>query len=264
MGKAKTEDEPEDPPIVEACMRGDLDRVRAHFEPAALTLSSKSGRTLVHIAAQNGHLEVTRWLLEKGASLDTVDDRGNTPLSNYVRSHCELEMVTLLLDAKVPIDRANADGWTPLAFACHWDARWNELVAFLVDRGADPNAKTLEGWTPLLLACHKRVVDNGPTKVLLARELDVNVAGAVFGFTPLMMAVRGMPLSVVEALVAKGADPDAKMKIQKGKKPKPTASTLAGNIYSELRVADTYDGFSARDWGARGARKKKIAALLPA
>jgi hypothetical protein len=62
--------------------------------------------------------------------------------------------------------------------------------------------------------------------------------------------------------MAKSADPDAKMKIQKGKKPKPTASTLAGNLYRELRVADTFDGYSARDWGAKGARKKQIAAAL--
>jgi len=236
--------------------------VRAQFDAASLNVRSRGGRSLVHIAAQNGHLELTRWLLDKGASLDTVDDRGNTPLTNYVRSHCELEMAKLLLDAAIPVDRPNDDQWTALTFACHWDKRWNELVELLLDRGADPNARTIEGWTPLLIACHKRVVDTGPTKVLLARELDVNVAGAVFGFTPLMMAVRGMPLPVVEALVAKGADPDAKMKIQKGAKPKPSASTLAGNIYRELRVADSYDGFSARDWGARGARKKKIAALL--
>ena len=254
-----------DPPIVDACIEGDLKRVRTHFEAASLKLRSKGGRSLVHIAARNGHVELTRWLLDKGASLDTVDDRNNTPLSEYVSSHCELEMAELLLDAGIAIDRANDDRWTALAFACHWDHRWNELVGLLLDRGADPNARTIEGWTPLVIACHKRVVDNGPSKVLLARDdLDVNVAGSVFGFTPLMMAVRGMPLSVVDALVAKGADPDAKMKIQKGTKPKPAASTLARNIYRELRVADTYDGYTARDWGARGSRKKQIATALDA
>ena len=252
----------EDPPIVGACVKGDLARVRAQFEAGSLTLRSRGGRSLVHIAVQNGYVDLTRWLLDKGASLDTTDDRGNTPLSNYVRSHCELEMVELVLDAGIAIDHPNDDRWTALAFACHWDSRWNELVAVLLDRGADPNARTVEGWTPLLIACHKRVVANGPSNVLLARDLDVNVAGAVFGFTPLMMAVRGMPLVVVEALVAKGADPDARMKIRNGKKPKPTASTLASNIYRELRVADTYDGWTARDWGARGARKKLIAAAL--
>lgn len=251
--------------LVDACVEGDLARVKLLFTATSLAERSKGkgGRTLVHIAAQNGHLELTRWLLDQGASLATADEHANTPLVDYVRRHLELEMATVMLDAGVEVDAANDDGWTALAFACHGDARWNPMVELLLERGADPNRRTIEGWTPFLLACHKRVVTGGPESVLLARKaLDVNVAGAVFGFTPLMMAVRGMPLPVVEALVARGADPDAKMTIQPGKKPRPKASVLAGNIYRELRVADTYDGFTARDWGARGARKKKIAAVL--
>ena len=69
----KPDAEAEDPPIIDACIKGDLDRVRALFDAGSLTLNSRGGRSLVHIAAQNGHLDLT--VADEGPGIVSEDQQ---------------------------------------------------------------------------------------------------------------------------------------------------------------------------------------------
>ncbi len=78
--------------IHEAAGLGDLEKVRALIsaDPAMVNARKDNGATPLWIAAQNGHLEVLKMLLDKGANLN-VDAQGLTPLRvAEKRGHTEI------------------------------------------------------------------------------------------------------------------------------------------------------------------------------
>jgi ankyrin repeat protein len=113
--------------------------------------------------------------------------------------------VRALLEKRVPIDAAQADGMTALMWAAyHDDARMAEA---LVRAGANVKAANRYGVTPLSLAC-----TNGSTAIaglLLEAGADPNAASPG-GETPLMTAARTGAGDVVRILLARGAAVDAR------------------------------------------------------
>jgi len=51
-----------------------------HCQSAINCVDEKTGNAPIHIAAQNGHLELVQLLKEKGANLSVQNKRGNTPV----------------------------------------------------------------------------------------------------------------------------------------------------------------------------------------
>ncbi|WP_244642475.1 ankyrin repeat domain-containing protein [Phyllobacterium sp. 628] len=84
-----------------------------------------------------------------------------------------------------------------------------DLVAKMLACGADVNLKSQEGWAPLHTAAYY-----GPASVidlLIAKGADVNMAGDYDKMTPLHMAASyGDDPAVVKALLKHGADKTAK------------------------------------------------------
>jgi ankyrin repeat protein len=112
--------------------------------------------------------------------------------------------VRVLVKAGADVNAPRPDGATALLWAAHWNHV--ETVDFLLGAGADANAQDDQGVTPLLLAC-----ENGSPAVvekLLARGADPNLT-QFNGVSPLMMAARGGKLAVVQPLLARGAKVDA-------------------------------------------------------
>ena len=54
------------------------------------------GMTPLHIACQNGHIIVARFLLDKRTDIDHEDTQGHTPL-NYAIKHDHKDMLKLLI-----------------------------------------------------------------------------------------------------------------------------------------------------------------------
>ena len=103
-----------------------------------------SWRTPLHYAAEMGHLEVAKFLLEKDSkAVDPKDKCKTTPL-HLPASEGHEEVVEK--DEKV-VDPKDKGKITPLYLAAsegHYP-----VVEFLVDRGASVNAKAIDGSTPL-------------------------------------------------------------------------------------------------------------------
>ncbi|MEE8128946.1 MAG: ankyrin repeat domain-containing protein [Vicinamibacterales bacterium] len=164
-------------------------------------------------AVANRHPDVTRALLEHGANvharsatrrlvfnmggsrsagsasrgiaLEEVDQGGSTPLLFAARSG-DLESARLLVAAGANVEDATADGNRALVIAAH--SGHGSLAAFLLDEGADPNAAPL-GYTAL----HAAVLRGD----LRDRDVQNDDPGA--------------DMNLVSALLAHGADPDARL-----------------------------------------------------
>jgi ankyrin repeat protein len=89
-------------------------------------------------AADNGHLEVVKLLLEKVADITVANHNGWTPLNSAADSG-HLEVVKLLVEKGADITVANHNGWTPLNSAA--DSGHLEVVKLLVEKGADVNTQ---------------------------------------------------------------------------------------------------------------------------
>ncbi len=70
------------PDLLESVYLGDLDAVRAHLDAdaAAVNATSPDGFTALHVAVQQGHLDVVELLFERGALPNQRNRAGLTPM----------------------------------------------------------------------------------------------------------------------------------------------------------------------------------------
>ncbi|MBN2446205.1 MAG: ankyrin repeat domain-containing protein, partial [Phycisphaerae bacterium] len=158
---------------------------------------------ILHAAAEQGKGEVVEVLLEKGADIDALDEKGRTALQAAAAAGQD-EVVRLLLAKGATVDifaasllgmaervgellkenpdlvaAARLDGRTPLHVAAA--SGREKIVELLLVNGADVNAIDAEGKTPLHLAAsagHARTVE-----LLLANGAAVEATDGE-GWTP--------------------------------------------------------------------------------
>ncbi|MDH4158450.1 MAG: ankyrin repeat domain-containing protein, partial [candidate division Zixibacteria bacterium] len=106
--------------------------------------------TPLHMAAANGRLEAAEILVENGAKVNVLDDRGLTPLHNAVgRGQGNMAEYLLSHGAFVNCKEDNL-ARTELHTAAKQGRR--DLVELLIKEGANPSAEDNEGRTPVDLA----------------------------------------------------------------------------------------------------------------
>ncbi|MCE2514198.1 MAG: ankyrin repeat domain-containing protein [Acidobacteria bacterium] len=184
-------------------------------------LATTSGVTPLMTAARVGEAGVVRRLLEAGADPTAAEAvRGQTALMWAVAEN-HTQAAAVLLEVGGGATTRSANGFTPLLFAAQ---QGNVEVARLLlaagadveeaapeGIGGDTNARVLfrEGSEASVLLV---AIDSGHADVarfLLERGADPNHDGA--GRTPLHSAVQQELPDVVAALIAAGADPNARL-----------------------------------------------------
>jgi ankyrin repeat protein len=142
------------------------------------------GITPLMMACFNRHLKVAQMLHRKGASLTAKDNDGDMCLHFAVNDGRE-EVVSWLLDEKVPLDEPNNSGVTPLTLAC---GRGHLKVAqILHGSGASLTHKASGG-----LNCLHSAAIRGRKEVvswLLSQGLGIDEPSDA-GTTPLMFALK--------------------------------------------------------------------------
>ncbi len=158
----------------------------------------KAGES-IHLAAKAGHIEAVNKHLDMGTDVNEKDDLQMTPLL-YADTK---EIAELLIAKGADVDAMDMQGMTPLNMAA--SAGHTGIAKLLISKGANVNAKDNQGLTPLHRAETKEI-----TELLIANGAYVIVKKGDNGWTPLHTAARTGRKEVVELLIAKGTDFNAK------------------------------------------------------
>ena len=186
------------------------------------------GNTLLHLAADAGHLQVIAVAVESGASVTVTNRKGLTPYQLAQRrrkskkhvsgfrdnsrsaglhqacSEGNVERLKVLLCQGARLSDKGGNGDTPLHSACR--AGQTEVASLLIQLGAAIH-KDWYCCTPLHYACESCDVDT--IKLLVELGADVN-AKRDNGNTPLHCACMSCDVDTIRLLVELGADVNAK------------------------------------------------------
>ena len=104
------------------------------------------GDTPLHTAASQGYVQMGRWLISKGAKINSTNYSGQTPL--HVASDAgRAEMCQMLIRHGASVKMRDIDGLTPLHLA-----NQAKCVSVLTSAGASVEAKDKTKLTPLFYA----------------------------------------------------------------------------------------------------------------
>ena len=221
-------------PLALACENGAGAMVRRLLEAGADPNAARAtGETSLMTCARTGHLGAVEALLARGADPNAAESWRRQTALMWAAGEGHTPVASALVAHGAGVTARSAAGFTPLLIAAREDRP--ALARILLDAGADVNAEAPDGLTPLLVATLR-----GHTALavsLLERGADPNAGRA--GYTALHWAagswhteltgsLRGIAterddewrslnglrtgrLALVEALLAHGAAPDARL-----------------------------------------------------
>ncbi len=142
--------------IFEACINGDIPEVRDLVEkdPKIVSATDDDSATPLHHCVAKNHLELTNFLIGKGANVNAAKNDGVTPL-HIAAAMGHTEIARVLVENGAEIDKADKKGRTPVGLA---ENRGHPALAKMLQDFKKPenNTPTAKPDTP-----DKPHVDNG-------------------------------------------------------------------------------------------------------
>jgi YVTN family beta-propeller protein len=128
--------------LTTAVAKGNLEETTRRLGNAARINArhGDGGSTLLSTAALHGQIEITKYLLKRGARVDATNNDGNTPL-HVAAFLCRTEIVQLLLDTGGSVTQENNRGETPIDVV---SSEWNDGLADFYMAIADASDIKLE------------------------------------------------------------------------------------------------------------------------
>ena len=169
------------------------------YKNADLNLKVK-GSSPLHLLAQKGNLELFKVLVEKGANISAKDDPNEeTPLIIAAKNN-NFDVLKYLVEKKVEVN-AKCKGQTVL----HVLAKRNEdeIINHLIANECDVNLKNDEGETPLMIASSSGCFD--VVKTLLQKKADLFLE-TNDERTALHLAAKNGHQKIVSLLIDHGAN----------------------------------------------------------
>ena len=135
--------------LFDAAAKGDFKKTKALIEAGANIEFRHFERTPLMIACLTGHLEVVKYLVDKGADINAITTELWSPL--FIASYNgHIDIVEYLLSKKAPVEVVDTIGWTPLIAATHNGHL--ALVNLLLKHKADVFQITNEGLSAHIIA----------------------------------------------------------------------------------------------------------------
>jgi ankyrin repeat protein len=110
---------------------------------ANITVRTSRQRTALHVACEYGLLATANLLLEKGVTMDEVDDTESTPLCSCVHP----AIAKRLIAHGAYINHQDQNGWTPLHHAI--EMRNVAVISTLLNDGAELDVRTIDELTAI-------------------------------------------------------------------------------------------------------------------
>eukprot|EP00756_Hemistasia_phaeocysticola_P057848 Hpha_TRINITY_DN34457_c0_g1::TRINITY_DN34457_c0_g1_i1::g.96049::m.96049 len=120
--------------MVDAACAGDAGVVERILLAGVDADASVGGEPALHIAAEEGQLEVVRRLVKLGATVDLADNEGRTALHAAARNN-RMAVAAYLISNGAEVDRADGNGRTALHLAAMQGLR--AQCTYLIAKGAD-------------------------------------------------------------------------------------------------------------------------------
>jgi len=205
--KAQVDSLTVDGQLFDAARAGDVDKLAALLDehPDRLHARNKPYEwTLLHAAAQNGHLPAVDLLLSRGLDVNSREKGDNTYAMHWAAAAGHLEVVRRLADVGGDVVGRGDDheleviGWATCWQECD-DAKHRAVAEFLVSRGARHHIFSAVAMN--LADEVRRIVKEDPSS--LNRRMSRNENHQ----TPLHFAVRMKRPQMVDLLLDLGADP---------------------------------------------------------
>ena len=142
-----------------------------------LDMPNEKGATCLHIAAQEGHIDMVKMLVEKGASVNALDNDKYSPLL-AASSQKHFHVVQFLLDSGADPKATNSGQSGVIHYLIRSDENGSgltlqkDLIARCCKLGGDVNAKNKFGETPLHQAVMRGSLEM--TEFLISLKADVN------------------------------------------------------------------------------------------
>jgi ankyrin repeat protein len=115
---------------------------------ADINTKCENGWTALMSTCRMGHAEVTGLLLRYGASVNERDDFSFTALM-YAAMQGDLASVKLLIEHNAAIDARDEGGFTALMYACY---NHKDIVKYLLEQGSSLANESKNGWNALYVA----------------------------------------------------------------------------------------------------------------
>ena len=190
-----------------AARDGQLETIVQVLDEGADVNAMAKGVTMIDVATIEGHPDVVRLLLSRGASIDMAANEGNSTVLHTAAQYNRAEIAGVLIDAGADVSARDKFQMQPLHYAAqkgHF-----EVALALLDQQADLAAEDSKGWRPIHFAAASGSVEM--LSEFLKRGADANVK-AVNGTAPLHLAAYYGHLEVVRRLLRAGAQSDVAIK----------------------------------------------------
>jgi len=200
--------------IIDAAKSGDLSKVKELVEknPQLVNTKDITGRTPLHWAARGVHLELLKYLVEKGADVNARDTFRIIPLHSVV-SRNNLNAAEYLLDHGSDINaQDNNEKSSSLHFASY--RGFKDMAKLLIDRGALLNLlnkynrtclfEAIRGYGTVFQQARDKSEWIEIVKALIAKGADLDIPDGD-NLSPLILAVNDGSNELVKLLLDAGA-----------------------------------------------------------
>jgi ankyrin repeat protein len=164
---------------------GKVDKVLRFANPRDIDYQNDIGYTSLMIASRNGHVDVVKALLNKGASTSIKNKYGKTA-GVWAASNGHTEILNMLINRDLGI----------LAFQATGNNK-PDTLRLLLDKGVDINSKNRYGYTLIMVATSTNNIDI--FKFLLERGADTRLPN-LKGENVIMYAKRKGHVEIVRML----------------------------------------------------------------